>query len=319
MRRDRCGEHEVKRSGHYGRAARYLLRRVPAFPDAKYLACGGKVLKVRGMSGGETREAHTFSGVRNFLRWLFAAGAALCWLTAGGASASAEESEKPRVHHAVGPVYFWTEDLHADLLVLIAVDADPEATYRVVRRAGAVAAPIGEGQAPIKKDGDSVRKLEIPIKIAEPAAPTNVLIQVLLPGFKKATIVPATVLPVNYPAEQLGHIGIGEAVTAGDAGAPLEAWVRDVQKQLQTRARQEGRRLIAGPRDEALQARTTLEAVLIVSRPPDDARESLTARPSGRDWMISVPASWRTQETLNPTQQYELLQLLTEVLTETTP
>ncbi len=278
------------------------------------------MLKIRGMSGGETREGHTFSGVRNFRQWLLAAGAALCWLTAGGASASAEDKpDKPRVQHAVGPAYFWTEDLHANLLVPIVVDADAEATYRVVRRAGAVAAPIGDGQAPIKKDDDSARTLEIPIKIAEPSAPTNVLIQVLLPGFKKATIVPATVLPVNYAAEQLGHIGINEAVTAGDAGASWEAWVRDVQKKLQTRASRDGQRLIVGPRDAALQARTTSEAVLIVSRPPDDARDSLTARPSGRDWIISVPASWRTQETLNPAQQYELLQLLTEVLTETTP
>jgi len=268
------------------------------------------------------RDPHR-SGSRN--PWRFVVRGILHCLASGclatiSASGIAEEP-KLFVRQPEGPVYFWSEDLVITVAVSQLPTDSTEAKFRLFRRAGAIAAQVGEGAVSIPAGIAPGSGLSIPVAIPEPATPSTLLIHLSFPGSEAKMTLPITILPPNYLGDQLARIGIAQISTPEPGRGPWARWLGRgaVREALPTVSLRGGWHLIAGPRDWAQSARGSGHAVLVCPRAPDDARVALTARQAGADWIVSVPAEWQTREMLTPTQQYDILQLLTEILTEPTP
>ncbi len=221
---------------------------------------------------------------------------------------------KLNVQHVDGPTYFWSEEVIARIQRTLPISEATAVKFRLLRRGGSVLAPFSEGNANVRNSG-SGPVIEIPIRMPKPELPAVFVVSLEVERIRG--VGPLTSVPPQYIGDQIARIGI-VSVSASDDEGPWRAWVASLPTADPSGSSRSQYVLVAGATAEKVQRRGDNSRVLVISRSPDDWREGLVARQAGSDWVIHVPAAWQKSE-LGASRQFELVQLLTELLTESKP
>ncbi len=226
---------------------------------------------------------------------------------------------KSLVTHRDGPVYFWSEILKMDLSV--EGTHAGECPYRIGRVAGSVVAPLAQAKGAWGAPDRGGTLITLPIRVPEPASPSRFIAQLTLANGSQATTT-FSILPPEFVATRLLELGVTEMEPVGTDG-PWSAWADVVSPKLTaaqphpTRASSDAPwKLLMGPLDLALSARSSARSIIVSPRTADDPGRSITAISAGQDCILHVPAAWNLATALTAEQQYEIIEAANELIAE---